>query len=92
MKEGTKWVDPKPVFELFLNPENSPLGTQKVKNDPKIKPKLNVKIEGNIENGSCSTTWVEPKTVFEPFSNAKKYKMTPKLSQSQMSELKETKK
>ena len=31
-------------------------GSQKIKNGPKIKSKLNVKIEGNIENESCSTT------------------------------------
>ena len=37
-------------------PQNSPLGPQKVKNDPKIKSKSNVRIEGNIENESCSTT------------------------------------
>ena len=37
-------------------PKNSPLGPQKVKNDPKIKSKSNVRIEGNIENESCSTT------------------------------------
>ena len=45
-----KIVDPKTVFELFLNPKNIPLGPPKVK------------------------------------------KMTQKLSQNQMSELKETKK
>ena len=39
-----------------LNPKNSPLGSQKVKNDPKIKSKSNFRIKGNIENESCSTT------------------------------------
>ena len=82
-------------------PENSfwtLLEPQKVKNDPKIKSKSNVRIERNIENESCSTTWVELRTFFEPFPNSKnsplgpkKSKMTPKLSQNQMSELKETK-
>ena len=48
--------DPKTVFEPYPNPKNSPLGPQKVKNEPKIKSKSNVKIEGNIENESCSTT------------------------------------
>ena len=37
-------------------PQNSPLGPKKVKNDPKIKSKSNVGIEGSIENESCSTT------------------------------------
>ena len=37
-------------------PKNSPLEPQKVKNYPKIKSKLNVRIEGNIENESYSTT------------------------------------
>ena len=44
------------AFEPYPNPKNSPLGPQKVKNDPKIKSKSNVRIEGNIENESCSTT------------------------------------
>ena len=42
----------------FLNPsqpQNSPLGPQKVKNDPEIESKSNVRIEGNIEYESCST-------------------------------------
>ena len=47
---------PKTVVEPYPNPRNSPLGPQKVKNDPKIKSKSNVRIEGNIENESCSTT------------------------------------
>ena len=58
----------------FLNPnlpKNSPLGPQKVKNDPKIKSKLNIRIEGNIENESCLTASVEPKIVFEPYPNPK---------------------
>ena len=38
------------------NPKNSPLGPQNVKNDPKIKSKSTVRIEGNIESESCSTT------------------------------------
>ena len=37
-------VDPKTVFEPYPNPKNSPLGLQKVKNDPKIKSKSNVRI------------------------------------------------
>ena len=30
------WVDPKKVVEPYPNPKKSPLGPQKVKNDPKI--------------------------------------------------------
>ena len=48
-----------------------------VKNDPKIKSKSNVRIEGNIENESCSTTWVDPQTVFEPCSNPKNSPLGP---------------
>ena len=36
--------DPKTVFEPCPNPKNTPLGPQKVKNDPKIKSKSNVRI------------------------------------------------
>ena len=64
-------VDPKTVFVPYPNPKHSPLGPQKVQHYPKIKSELNVRIEGNIENKSCSMTWVHPKTVFEPFPNLK---------------------
>ena len=39
----------KQFFDPYSNPKNSPLGPQKVKNDPKIKSKSNVRIEANIE-------------------------------------------
>ena len=55
-KNISYWVDPKSFFEPYPDPKNSPLGPQKVKNDPKIKSKSNVRMEGNIENESCSTT------------------------------------
>ena len=42
---STTWVDPKTLFEAFPNRKNSPLGPQKVKNDPKIKSKWNIRIE-----------------------------------------------
>ena len=58
-------VDPKTVFELYIEPKNSPLGSQKFKDDPKIKSKSKVRIEGNIENESCSSAIIDPKTVFE---------------------------
>ena len=34
---STTWIDPITVVETYPNPKNSPLGLQKVKNDPKIK-------------------------------------------------------
>ena len=43
-------------FEPYLNPKNSPLGTQKVKNNPKIMSKLKVRIEESIGKRSYSTT------------------------------------
>ena len=39
----------KTVFEPYPNPKNSPLGPPKLKNDPKIKSKSNVRFEGNID-------------------------------------------
>ena len=59
------------MFWPFPNPKNSPLGPQKVKNDPKIESKSNVRIERNKENESGSTTWVDPKSVVEPYPNPK---------------------
>ena len=50
----TTWVDPKTVFEPFLDPKNSLSGPKKVKNDPKIKSKSNARIKQNKENKSCS--------------------------------------
>ena len=47
---STTWVEPKTDFEPYTDPKNIPLGPQKVKNDPKIKSKSNVRIEANIEN------------------------------------------
>ena len=63
---------PQNSCQTLLQPKISPLGPQKVKNDPKIKSKSNVRIKGNIDNESCSTTWVDPKTVFGPFPYPKK--------------------
>ena len=36
--------------EPYSDPQTSPLGPQKDKNDPKIKVNLNVRIQGIIEN------------------------------------------
>ena len=41
--------DPKTIVKSYSNPKKSPLGPQKVKNDPKIKSKSSVRIEANIE-------------------------------------------
>ena len=38
-------VDNKTVVESYTNPKKSPLGPQKVKKDPKIESKSNVRIE-----------------------------------------------
>ena len=65
------------VFKPSPNPKNGPLGPQKVKNDPKIQSKSNVRIERNKENESCSTTWEDPKTVFEPYPNPKNSSLGP---------------
>ena len=93
------WVDPKTFVEPSSNPQTSPSGLQKDKNDPKIKSNLNVRIQGIIQNESLSTTWVDPKTVLEPHIEPKnsplgprKSKMTPNSCQNQMSKLKEAKK
>ena len=45
---------PQNIFELFPNPKNSPLGPKKVKNDPKIKSKSIIRMEGSKENKSLS--------------------------------------
>ena len=46
----------KQLSNLTPTPKDSPLGHKKVKNDPKIKSKVNARIERNKENESCSTT------------------------------------
>ena len=48
-------------FEPYPNPKNSPLGPQKVKNDPKIKSNSKVRIWRIIENESDLTIWTLPK-------------------------------
>ena len=69
------------MFEPFPNPENSPLGPQKVKNDLKFKSNSNVGIEQNKEDESCSTKSVDPKTVVEPYPNPKNSQLGLKKSQ-----------
>jgi len=67
-------------------PQKLPVNPQKVNIDPKIKSKVNVRIERNKENESRSTTWVDPKTVVEPYPSPKnaplgpqKFKNDPKI-------------
>ena len=43
-------VVPKTVVEPYSDPQTSSLGPQKVKINPDIKSKSNVRIVGNIEN------------------------------------------
>ena len=49
------YVREKPLIEVGAPP-----------NDPKIKSKSKVRIEGTMKNESCSTTLVDPKTVLSP--------------------------
>ena len=91
------WVSEKVTSREAIASKNSPLGPQKVKNDPKIKSKSNVRIEGNIENESCSSTWLDPENSYGTLSRppnqpirAQKDKNDPKLSQIQMSEFLES--
>ena len=51
-----------------------------------LRSKLKVRIEGDIENESCSSTWVDPKIDFKPFPDPKnspfglqKFKKDPKI-------------
>ena len=84
-------------FRTLSQAQKQPIRAQKVKNYPNIKSKSNARVEGNIENESCSTTRVDPKTFVKPYSNPQssllgphKTKMTQKLRQIQMSEFKES--
>ena len=88
MELRLEWT-PKQFLNPHIGAKNSPIVPQKVKDAPQLKSKLNVRIEGNMENESCSTTLVDLKTVFEPYPNHKnsplgpqKVKTTPKLSQN----------
>ena len=49
-------LTPKQLFNPSPTPKIARLGPQKVKNDPKIEYKSNVRIGRNKENESCSTT------------------------------------
>ena len=64
-------VDPKALFAPYPNRQNSQLGPQKDKNNPKIMPNK-VRNEGSIENKSCSAIGVDPENVFKPYPNLNK--------------------
>ena len=68
---------PQNSFEPHPNPKNSPLGPKNVKIDTKINSKSNVRIEGNIQNESWTTTLLDPKTDFEPYPNPKNSPLGP---------------
>ena len=55
---------PQNTFWTPTQPQKQPIRPQKVKNDPKIKSNVNVRIDRNIENEICSTTQVDHKKVF----------------------------
>ena len=57
---------PKYSFSTLPLPQKTPLGPPKGTNDQQIKLESKVRIEGTIENESCSTTRVDPKIVFKP--------------------------
>ena len=89
---STTWVDPKTVFEPYLDLKNSPFEPQK---EQRLRSKSKVIIEGSTENKFFSAPWLDPKIVM--FSPKKKCPLRPpkakstlKLSQSQMSEVKKT--
>ena len=64
---------PKQCLDPSQNPKNSPLGPKKVKNDPKIESKSNVRIERNKENEKQKNT---PKLSKDQISTlTKTYKM-----------------
>ena len=67
---------PKHFFELYPHPKNSPLGSQKVKADPKIRSKSKVRIIGTIEK-KLFIYMSRPKTVFEPYSDPKNSPLGP---------------
>ena len=60
----------KKVFQHYADPKNISLGPQKVKNDPKIKSKSKVRIEGTIEKIFSSTS-VDGELLLNPTPNPK---------------------
>ena len=62
-------MDPKLVFQPYPKTKKKPIRATKSQKDPKVKSKLKVRIEENIENETCSL--VDPETGFEPYPNPK---------------------
>ena len=62
---------PQNSFWIFSQPPISPIGPQKVKNDPKMKSNSKVGFEEILENEKSSTTWVDHKIVFQPYTDSK---------------------
>ena len=54
---------PQNSFWPHIETNNNSLGPQKVKNNPKIQSKSNVRIEGNKENENYYTSLVDLKTI-----------------------------
>ena len=66
------WVSrPQKPFWISPQTQKSLIGAQKAKNDPQIRSKSKVRIEGSIEDNSCSAIWVDQKSIFEPYTNPK---------------------
>ena len=47
-------------------------GPKKAGNNPKIRSKSKVRIDGSLENKNSSDIWLDIKTVFEPYPNIPK--------------------
>ena len=55
---------------------------QKAKNNLKIRPKINVRIQGNIENKSYSAIQVHPKNVLQTHTTTKNITLGPQKAQN----------
>ena len=64
---GIKWTVL--IRQIDIRTQKSVLA--KSQTNPKIKSKSNVRIEGNLENESCSTIWVDPKQFSNPTPTSK---------------------
>ena len=64
-------MDPKTAVELEIEPKNNQLGPQKVKNDPKINSKSNVRIDGN-RKWKLLNYMIRPQNSFLPLPHPQK--------------------
>ena len=55
------WVELKTVVKPSSKPKNSAYGPLKKQKLPKVQTKFKGRIEGNLENKSCSAVWVDAK-------------------------------